>query len=99
MIWLSSLLLPVPGRYGIWALVLLVEVITPMLAVSSAYREASYRPRVFHPEHIPERYGLFTLIVLGESVLAQRRGGAALLSSSYRSALSSPRSPSRPSPP
>jgi low temperature requirement protein LtrA len=76
MIWLSSLLLPVPGRYGIWALALLVELITPMLAVSSAYREASYRPRVFHPEHIPERYGLFTLIVLGESVLAVAAGTA-----------------------
>ena len=76
MIWLSSLLVPVPGRYGIWALALLVELVTPMLAVRSAYQGTSYMPRVFHPEHIPERYGLFTLIVLGESVLAVAAGTA-----------------------
>jgi low temperature requirement protein LtrA len=75
-IWLSSLLVPVPGRYGIWALALLVELITPMLAVGVAHRGTSYAPRVFHPEHIPERYGLFTLIVLGESVLAVAVGTA-----------------------
>src|SRR5215210_4821657 len=76
LIWLSSLLVPVPGTYGIWALALLVELVTPMLAVRAAYRGASYTPRVFHPEHIPERYGLFTLIVLGESVLAVAAGTA-----------------------
>jgi low temperature requirement protein LtrA len=65
-IWLTSLLVPVPGRYGIWALALIVEFVTPMLAVGVVYRGTSYAPRVFHPEHIPERYGLFTLIVLGE---------------------------------
>jgi low temperature requirement protein LtrA len=75
-IWLSSLLVPVPGRYGIWALALLVELVTPMLAVRAAFRDADYAPRVFHPEHIPERYGLFTLIVLGESVLAVAAGTA-----------------------
>ena len=57
-------------------LALLVELITPMLAVGVAYRGTSYAPRVFHPEHIPERYGLFTLIVLGESVLAVAAGTA-----------------------
>jgi low temperature requirement protein LtrA len=76
MIWLSSLLVPVPGRYGIWALALLVELVTPIMAVRMAYRGATYAPRVFHPEHIPERYGLFTLIVLGESVLAVAAGTA-----------------------
>jgi len=75
-IWLSSLLVPVPGRYGIWALALLVELATPMLAVRASFRDADYAPRVFHPEHIPERYGLFTLIVLGESVLAVAAGTA-----------------------
>lgn len=75
-IWLSSLLVPGPGRYGIWALALLVELATPMLAVRAAYRGTAYAPRVFHPEHIPERYGLFTIIVLGESVLAVATGTA-----------------------
>jgi len=76
MIWLSSLLVPAPGRYGIWALALLVELVTPMLAVRASFRDTAYAPRVFHPEHIPERYGLFTLIVLGESVLAVAAGTA-----------------------
>jgi low temperature requirement protein LtrA len=76
MIWLSSVLVPVPGRYGIWALALVVELATPMLAVRTSLRDAAYAPRVFHPEHIPERYGLFTLIVLGESVLAVAAGTA-----------------------
>lgn len=75
-IWLSSLLVPVPGRYAIWVLALVVELATPMLAVRSSLRDAEYVPRVFHPEHIPERYGLFTLIVLGESVLAVAAGTA-----------------------
>ena len=76
LIWVSSLLVPVPGTYGVWALALFVELVTPMLAVRAAYQGRSYRPRVFHPEHIPERYGLFTLIVLGESVLAVAAGTA-----------------------
>jgi low temperature requirement protein LtrA len=76
MIWLSSLLVPVPERYGVWVLALFVELVTPMLAVRAAYQGTSYTPRVFHPEHIPERYGLFTLIVLGESVLAVAAGTA-----------------------
>jgi low temperature requirement protein LtrA len=76
IIWLSSLLVPTPGRYGIWALALLVELVTPMLAVRAILRDTAYAPMVFHPEHIPERYGLFTLIVLGESVLAVAAGTA-----------------------
>jgi len=76
LIWVSSLLVPVPGTYGVWALALFVELVTPMLAVRAAYQGRSYRPRVFHPEHIPERYGLFTLIVLGASVLAVAAGTA-----------------------
>jgi low temperature requirement protein LtrA len=75
-IWLSSLLVAVPERYGVWALALFVELLTPILAVRAAYGGAAYIPRVFHPEHIAERYGLFTIIVLGESVLAVAVGTA-----------------------
>lgn len=65
-VWLSSLLVPEPARYGVWALGLFVELLAPILAVNTMSN-----PRVsFHPNHIPERYGLFTIIVLGESVLA-----------------------------
>jgi low temperature requirement protein LtrA len=71
-IWLSSLLVPAPFRYMVWAVGLAVELLGPILAVMSLDN-----PRItFHPRHIAERYGLFTLIVLGESVLAVASGTA-----------------------
>jgi len=71
-IWLSSLLVPAPLRYAVWAVGLAVELLGPILAVRTLDN-----PRIsFHPRHIPERYGLFTLIVLGESVLAVASGTA-----------------------
>jgi low temperature requirement protein LtrA len=71
-IWLSSLLVPAPFRYVVWAIGLAVELLGPILAVMTLDN-----PRItFHPRHIAERYGLFTLIVLGESVLAVASGTA-----------------------
>jgi low temperature requirement protein LtrA len=71
-IWLSSLLVPAPFRYVLWAVGLAVELLGPILAVMTLEN-----PRItFHPRHIAERYGLFTLIVLGESVLAVASGTA-----------------------
>jgi low temperature requirement protein LtrA len=71
-IWLSSLLVPPPFRYAVWAIGLAVELLGPILAVMTLDN-----PRItFHPRHIAERYGLFTLIVLGESVLAVASGTA-----------------------
>jgi low temperature requirement protein LtrA len=71
-IWLSSLLVPAPLRYAVWAVGLVVELLGPILAVMTLDN-----PRItFHPRHIAERYGLFTLIVLGESVLAVTSGTA-----------------------
>jgi low temperature requirement protein LtrA len=71
-IWLSSLLVPAPFRYVLWAVGLAVELLGPILAVMTLDN-----PRItFHPRHIAERYGLFTLIVLGESVLAVAWGTA-----------------------
>ncbi|HKH12792.1 MAG TPA: low temperature requirement protein A [Rubrobacter sp.] len=71
-VWLASLLVPGPGRYAVWAVGLLVELLGPILAVRTMQN-----PRMsFHPRHISERYGLFTIIVLGESVLAVALGTA-----------------------
>lgn len=62
-IWLASLLVPEPVRYGLWALALLVEMATPVFG----YSRASSVPG--HASHMPERFGLFTIIVLGESIV------------------------------
>lgn len=72
-IWLLSLLVPAPAHYGVWAAALIVELLTPILAVRGP---RALGQRTFHPEHIPERYGLFTLVVLGESILAVASGVA-----------------------
>lgn len=71
-IWLFSLAVPEPARYGVWAIGVLVELVAPILAV----RTLGSARVSFHPRHIPERYGLFTIIVLGESVLAVAVGTA-----------------------
>lgn len=62
--WLSALAVPAPARWAVWAIALLLELLTPMWATRRA------PGRVFHAGHIAERYGLFTIIVLGESILA-----------------------------
>jgi low temperature requirement protein LtrA len=63
-IWLSALAVPAPARLGVWALAIVVDLLTPIWATRVA------PGRVFHAGHIAERYGLFTLIVLGETILA-----------------------------
>ena len=67
-LWLASLLLPVPLRYGLWAVAMAVDVGTPLTA-----RRLQARLPV-SPSHLPERIGLFTIIVLGEAVAATVRG-------------------------
>ena len=48
-IWLSSLLVPPPFRYAVWAIGLFVELLGPILAVRTLDN-----PRIsFHPRHIP----------------------------------------------
>jgi low temperature requirement protein LtrA len=70
LLWLLSLAVPEPARYGVWALAMLVLMVTPVVAVRA------YAGRAFDPLHIPERYGLFTLIVLGESIVVVAAGTA-----------------------
>lgn len=63
-IWLAALAVPSPARWAVWALAIVVDLLTPIWATRVA------PGRVFHASHIAERYGLFTLIVLGETILA-----------------------------
>ena len=75
LIWAGSLLVPEPARYWAWALGLLVEMATPVLA---QFRVLESTP--VQESHYPERLGLFAIVVLGESVLVT---GAGLLDTDW----------------
>jgi low temperature requirement protein LtrA len=68
VIWLASGVVPVPGRYVLWVVAVVIDFGTPL---SSIHLHAKYP---LDESHLPERFGLFTLIVLGESVLAVVNG-------------------------
>ena len=68
LLWLASVLVPAPWRYGLWILGLMIDLATPFLAGNLLVQI----PPSF--THIPERIGLFTIIVLGEAVLGVIRG-------------------------
>lgn len=67
-LWIVSILLPPPARYFVWALAVILEIITPLLNVKNVVALP------FDQSHIPERFGLFTIIVLGEAVVATANG-------------------------
>jgi low temperature requirement protein LtrA len=63
-IWALSLLFAGAARYVVWAVAIVVDLATGLVA----YLRSDEVPR--HRSHMPERFGLFALIVLGESVIA-----------------------------
>ncbi len=67
-LWLISAFVPIPFRFILWALGLLVDFATPL---SAKQFQLQFPP---HLEHLPERFGLFTIIVLGEAVIAVVNG-------------------------
>jgi len=64
VIWLGSAVAPVPARFALWAVAMVVDYATPLTA-----RRLQAQVQL-DPSHLPERFGLFTLIVLGESIAA-----------------------------
>jgi low temperature requirement protein LtrA len=62
--WLASVFIPLPWRYVLWGLGLMIDFATPLTAGT--------RVRQVPPNmaHTTERIGLFTIIVLGESIVA-----------------------------
>jgi low temperature requirement protein LtrA len=68
-VWSISLLVPEPGRYGLW----LASLVISVAGITTIY--LNFR-RVLGPEasHCSERFGLFTILVLGETVLAVALG-------------------------
>ncbi len=69
-LWLISAFIPIPWRFGFWALGLMADFATPLTATKLA---VGLPP---HAGHLPERFGLFTIIVLGEAVIAVVEGVA-----------------------
>jgi low temperature requirement protein LtrA len=61
-IWVVSALVPVPWRFWLWGVALLVDFTAPLTAGPLHLR---FPP---HLSHLPERFGLFTIIVIGEAV-------------------------------
>lgn len=68
LMWLASAMVPVPMRFWLWALAIVIDIGTPWLAL----RHNVDAPP--DPAHLPERFGLFTIILLGESVVAVMQG-------------------------
>jgi low temperature requirement protein LtrA len=66
--WAVAATMPIPARFYVWTVALLVDLSTPWIAAGYTHK---FPP---HPEHLPERFGLFTIILLGESVAAVMRG-------------------------
>ncbi|MBW4672839.1 MAG: low temperature requirement protein A [Desmonostoc geniculatum HA4340-LM1] len=71
LLWLASVFVPIPLRFGFWILALTLEFGIVLTAGKSVHVELAP-----HASHLPERFGLFTLIVLGETVLAVVNGVA-----------------------
>jgi low temperature requirement protein LtrA len=66
--WIISAFVPAPWRFGLWALGLIIDFLTPFFGSRFVIE--------FPPDltHIPERMGLFTIVVLGESLFAAITG-------------------------
>lgn len=69
-LWVVSVFVPVPWRFALWAVGLIVDLTTPLTAGRLVAR---IPPSM---SHVPERIGLFTIIVLGESIVAVVSGVA-----------------------
>ena len=64
VLWLLSTFVPVPWRFLLWGIGLIIDFATPLTA---GERVSRVPPSM---SHTTERIGLFTIIVLGESVVA-----------------------------
>ena len=63
-IWLSSLAVPAPAKYVVWAIALTEDLSLPPLTTRLHRRIRT------SASHLPERWALFTLLVIAESVVA-----------------------------
>lgn len=64
IIWAISAFFPDPARYLLWALALIIDLLTP---ITASQKQVKLPP---HSTHLPERFGLFTIILIGEAVVS-----------------------------
>ena len=62
ILWLISAAIPIPIRFIIWFLAIVIDIATAFLV---GRKHVQLAPNFFH---LPERMGLFTLIVIGETI-------------------------------
>ncbi|MFN6538696.1 MAG: low temperature requirement protein A [Nostoc sp. EkiNYC01] len=67
-LWLISVFIPIPWRFALWTLAIVIDFATPLTARKF---QLGLLP---HASHLPERFGLFTIIVLGEAIIAVVNG-------------------------
>lgn len=67
-LWLISAFIPVPWRFVLWGLGIIIDFSTPLTARQFQLKLLP------HASHLPERFGLFTMIVLGEAIIAVIEG-------------------------
>lgn len=70
LLWVMSVFVPPPWRFGFWGLGLAFDLLTPLATLQI---QASRLPRLSR-SHLPERYGLFTILVLGKTVISAIAG-------------------------
>lgn len=63
LLWIFSIFLAPPLKFWLWAVGMLIILLTPWLGKNILYKLPS-----FDEKHVPERFGLFTIIVLGETI-------------------------------
>lgn len=68
LLWMLSILLPAPWRFGMWGVAIAIDLLTPLTAGTL---HARIPP---HLSHLPERFGLFIIIVLGEAIVSVVNG-------------------------
>lgn len=64
LIWFISAFVPIPFRFILWAIALIIDIITPITAAEEQFKLPP------HSTHLPERFGLFTIILIGEAVVS-----------------------------
>lgn len=64
LLWIISVFVPIPWRFVLWGLGIIVDLSTPIIGRNL------FAQFPVSLSHVPERIGLFTIIVLGESIVA-----------------------------